>query len=298
MTVFSSIKNFFFNHIISRIHVRVVLVILSALCVFSVLFHYFTRDDSVSITTVLGVMVVPFQEGANEVGSFLFRSDQNRLSLKEARARVEELEKENLELKMKLSDADDAIQENEAFRALLRAKNRLPGYEMQEAKVIGSDGVNCFYRFTINKGTMDGVKTDMNVINADGLVGIVTSVGLNYAVVTAIIEDNMSVSAMTRYGNYNCIVSGDLSNSGDKTMLLSNALAEFDEGRDAALVTSSISDKYLPGLLIGYAENVVLNPDKLTKSGTVRTAVDFSRIQEVLVITTMKEELQETEAEE
>ena len=60
MTVFSAIKNFFINQVISRIHVRVVLVILTALCAFSVLFHYFTRDDSVSVTTVLGVIVVLF----------------------------------------------------------------------------------------------------------------------------------------------------------------------------------------------------------------------------------------------
>ena len=297
MTVFSAIKAFFINHIVSRIHARVVLVILSAVCVFSILFHYFTRDDSISIATVLGVIVVPFQEGANEVGSFLFRSDQNRLSLKEAKERVAELEEENLQLRMKLQDANDAVIENEELRALLRAKNRLSEYEMQEAKIIGSDGVNCFNRFTINKGTMDGVRVDMNVINADGLVGIVTSVGLNYAVVTAIIEDNTSVSAMTRHGHHNCIATGDLSGSGSGIMLLSNALADFDETKDNAIVTSSISDKHLPGLLLGYAENVVLNPDQLTKSGTIRTAVDFNRLQEVLVITTMKEKLQETEAE-
>ncbi|MBR6322291.1 MAG: rod shape-determining protein MreC, partial [Lachnospiraceae bacterium] len=187
--------------------------------------------------------------------------------------------------------------ENEEFRSLLRAKARLSMYEMEEAKIIGSDGVNCFNRFTINKGTIDGIKADMNVINSDGLVGIVTSVGLNYAVVTAIIEDNTSVSAMTRYGHSNCIVKGDLSQSGEGRLLLTNALADFDTERDNALVTSSISDKYLQGLLIGYAEDVKLNADQLTKSGTVKTAVDFTKLDEVLVITTMKEELQETEAE-
>ena len=298
MTVFSAIKTFFLNHVVSRITSRVVIVLLSAVCVFSILYHYFTRDDSVSITTVLGVIVVPFQEGANEVGSFLFRSDEKRLNLKEARERIDALEKENLELRNKLTNAGEVLIENEEFRALLRAKERLSEYEMQEAKIIGNDGVNCFERFTINKGTMDGVRIDMNVINADGLVGIVTSVGLNYAVVTSIIEDNTSVSAMTRHGHQNCIASGDLSGSGSGRMLLSNALADFDTVSDNALVTSSISDKYLPGLLIGYAEDVVLNPDKLTKSGTVRTAVDFTSLDEVLVITTMKEALQETEEEE
>ncbi len=298
MTVFSAIKTFLMNHIVSRITSRVVIVLLSAVLVFSILYHYFMRDDAVSPSTILGAVVVPFQEGANEVGSFLYRTDTKRLDLKAARERVSELEKENLELREKLDRANEAILENEEFRALLRAKERLESYEMMEAKIIANDGVNSFVRFTINRGTMDGVKPDMNVINADGLVGIVTSVGLNYAVVTSIIEDHSSVSAMTRHGHQNCIAAGDLSSSQKGSMLLTNALADFDPGTDNALVTSSISDKYLPGLLIGYAEEVRLNSDGLTKSGTIRTAVDFTSLDEVLVITTMKEALQETEAEE
>ena len=77
-----------------------------------------------------------------------------------------------------------------------------------------------------------------------------------------------------------------------------NALADFDPSEDNTLVTSSISDRFLPGLLIGYAEDVKLNPDGLTKSGTILTAVNFTAIDEVLVITTMREELKETEEEE
>ena len=296
MTVFSSIKAFFENHIFSKFTSRIVIVIISALCVFSILFHYFTREDAVPLTTVVGVFVVPFQEGANEVGSFLFRTDQNRRNLKEARAYINDLEKENLELKRKLDDVSSVLVENEEFRALLRAKERLSDYEMEEAKVIGNDGINSFERFTINKGSMDGIKVDMNVINADGLVGIVTDVGLNYAIVTSIIEDNMNVSAMTRFGHENCIASGDLELSGTGKMNLTNALSTFDVEKDNGIVTSDISDKFLPGLLIGYAEDVTLNSDGLTKSGTIRTAVDFNRLNEVLVITTMREQLQETEA--
>ena len=228
MTVFSGIKTFLVDHIFSRITSKVVILVLSALCVFSILFHYFTREDAVPISKVVGAVVVPFQTGANEVGSFLFRKNTERLDLAAALEKADALEKENLELKMQLEDAKDIVLENEELRALLHAKERFSGYEMQEAKVIGCDGVNCFERFTINKGAMDGVKKDMNVINADGLVGIVTDVGLNYAVVTSIIEDNTSVSAMTRYGHQNCIAAGDLSVSGSGRMQLMNALADFD----------------------------------------------------------------------
>ena len=166
---------------------------------------------------------------------------------------------------------------------------------MEEALIIGNDGVNSFERFTINKGTSDGIRVNMNVINDEGLIGIVTYAGLNYAVVTSIIEEGMNVSAMTKNGHENCIVSGDFAQSGKGRLLLENALSSVDLQNDGTLVTSFISDRFLPNLLIGYAVDVTENEGGLTQSGYVTTAVDFSRLSEVLVITTMHDTLQDAE---
>lgn len=295
MSIFSSIGKFFKVHIFDRFTAKVCLILVTGLCVVSLLYHYFMREDAVSVMTVVGAVVVPFQEGANKVGGILFKKEEERLNLVEARERIAELESMNADLNRKLDDADSLFVENEELRSLLYAKERLSDYEMLEAEVIGNDGINCFERFTINRGSMDGIKVDMNVINNDGLIGVVTQVGLNYAIVTSIIEDGMNVSAMTKNGHENCIVTGDLKKSGQSTLLLKNALTDVDLSHDGTLVTSYISDKYLPNLLIGYAENVTVNNGSLTQSGTVKTAVDFSRVSYVLVITTMREELQEVE---
>ncbi len=55
------------------------------------------------------------------------------------------------------------------------------------------------------------------------------------------------------------------------------------------VVTSNISDKYLQGILIGYINTIGVDSNNLTKSGTVTPAVDFERIEEVLVILEKKE---------
>ena len=133
----------------------------------------------------------------------------------------------------------------------------------------------------------------MNVINGNGLVGIVTFVGLNYSIVTSVIEENMNVSAMTKNGHENLVLTGALKSAGNSTLLLRNASADIDLSEDSALVTSNISDKFLPGILIGYADHVEMNADGLTQSGTVKTAVDFTKLKEVLVVTTLREELRE-----
>ena len=295
MSFFSSIKNFFQKHVFSHISAKLVLWIVTGLCVVSLLYQYFARPDSVSPLSIVGAVIIPFQEGANKVGGALFKNEQDRLTLNEARAEAKRLEKENEALRIELEELKSLAVDNEELRALLNARERYGNYEMLEATVIGNDGINCFERFTINRGTRDGVRVNMNVINQDGLIGIVTQVGLNYAVVTSIIEDGMNVSAMTKNGHENCIVSGDLTNSGKDTLQYSNMISTVDLSSDSSLVTSNISDRFLPELLIGYVSDSEINAGGLTQSGTLKTAVDFTKIREVLVITTLVEKPKEVE---
>ena len=63
------------------------------------------------------------------------------------------------------------------------------------------------------------------------------------------------------------------------------------------LLTSYISDKYLPGILIGYITNITDDGNKLTKSGYLMPVVDFSQIEEVLVITQLKETVEDDTAQ-
>ena len=99
-----------------------------------------------------------------------------------------------------------------------------------------------------------------------------------------------AVPAMTKNGHLNLIVSGNMKNAGLSEMSFSNALLSIDFAEDSTLVTSFISDRYLPGLLIGYTESVTPNEDGLTQNGLVRTAVDFTNIHEVLIIKTLRDE--------
>ena len=295
MSIFASIREFIREKILSRFTSRAALVIVVLICVMLLLIQYFRRDDAVSPLSIAGVVVIPFQEGVNRAGNFLFRTEQERLSLNEAKDRIKELEGEVASLQRELDGLQQISVENAELRALLSAAEQYPEYEMEEALIIGNDGVNSFERFTINKGTADGIRVNMNVINQDGLIGIVTYTGLNYAVVTSIIEDGVNVSAMTKNGHENCIVTGDLLHSGTERLVLENALGDVDFSADSTLLTSNISDRFLPGLLIGYAVDVTQNEGGLTQSGYVTTAVDFNRLKEVLVITTMREALQDQE---
>ncbi len=292
MNFFQNIGKFIKEKILSRLTSLIMLVIVSVICLALLLVQYFKRADAVSPLQVIGAVVVPFQTGVNEVGKFLFTNEQERLSLSEAQEKIAELEKENNELKLRNNDLLSLEGENDELRKLLEAKERLGDYASVQAQIIGNDGVNTFERFTIDKGSADGIKINMNVVNGDGLIGIVTQVGINYAIVETIIEDGMNVSAMTRNGNLNCIAAGSFKTSRTNELKLTNIAADSAIKPDMMLVTSYISDRFLPNLKIGYVKTVQVEADGLTGSGTITTAVDFTRLNHVLVITTLKEELE------
>ena len=171
-------------------------------------------------------------------------------------------------------------------------------YQKIGARVIAKDSGDWFQVFRINKGSADGVQVDANVMAGGGLVGIVTDVGAHYATVRSIIDDVSRVSGMAQQSGDTCIVSGDLTLFGEGRLRLSNIAENGDLKDGDRIVTSNISSKFLPGILIGYAADITTDQSRLTKSGYLIPAAHFDSLQEVLVITTLKEEEAPQESKE
>ena len=134
----------------------------------------------------------------------------------------------------------------------------------------------------------------MNVIAGSGLVGIVVETGSNWARVNSIINDSSYVSASVLHTQDNMVVSGDMQLIEQGVIAYSQLIDE--EGlvqKGDKIVTSNISDKYLPGILIGYVASVEMDSNNLTKSGYITPVVDFEHLSEVLVITQLKQPVEE-----
>ena len=90
----------------------------------------------------------------------------------------------------------------------------------------------------------------------------------------------------------NCMVQGDLQLMSEGVIALSQLKDSDDQVHfGAKVVTSQVSDKYHPGLLIGYIHNLSMDSNNLTKSGTITPAVDFEHLRSVLVITDQKQQI-------
>ena len=179
------------------------------------------------------------------------------------------------------------------LQELYKMDKQYDAYHKVGANIISRDTGNWYSAFVIDKGENDGLKVDMNVIADGGLVGRITTIGPNWAKVTSIIDDNANVSGKTLSTSDTLMVSGDLEAMKSGTIRFSqlidssNVVAVGDK-----IVTSHISDKYLPNILIGYIYSIQADSNNLTKSGYLSPAVDFEHLEEVLVILETKEQLE------
>ena len=242
------------------------------------------------LRTAVGYVLVPIQSGVNRVGGGLYNELSSVGKLKTALAenetlktRVDELTEENTRLRSEQFEL-------ERLRSLYELDQEYMQYHKIGARIIAKDSSSWFSAFRIDKGSDDGIKEDMNVIAGGGLVGIVTDVGANYATVRSIIDDSSRVSAMAQQSGDSCIVAGDLQLFKEGRLKLSYMEKDDDIKDGDMIVTSNISGKFLPGILVGYATDITVDyNDNLTKSGYLIPAARFDRLQEVLVITDLKD---------
>lgn len=276
---------------------KYILTFLSCSCALLIIVSFISEPFGNTIKNSAAQIVVPVQKGMNHVGLWLAdKSD----TIKE----YAKLQDENKELKQKLADIQSQnsilIQQQselEKLRELYQLDDIYSDYPKVAARVISMQPDNWFSEFTIDKGSEDGIEVDMNVLADAGLVGRVTYVGKNYSKVTTIINDSSNVSAKSASTSDNCIVSGDLELMNEGYIRVSGISKDAGIKDGDMLLTSYISDKYLPGILIGYITNITDDGNKLTKSGYLMPVVDFSQMEEVLVITQLKETVEDDTAQ-
>lgn len=236
--------------------------------------------------------VVPMQKGISYMGVWISDVSSNFETMEDMQKKNDELQKKVDDLTIDNTRLRQDQYELERLRELYKLDENYSDYKKVGAHVISNNGTNWFNDFTIDKGSNDGIKKNCNVLAGSGLAGIVTEVGPDYARVRSIIDDSSNVSAMVLSTSDTCIVRGDLKLAADGRLRfekLANNGNEIEVGEQ--VVTAHVSDRFVQGLFIGYISELELDSNKLTYSGYITPAVDFSKLQEVLVITSTKDEL-------
>ena len=197
-----------------------------------------------------------------------------------------DVRRENKRLKVAL---DNLGKENSLYKELLTTHERLRDLlSFKEAvsrpavaaQVVGLDPTGWFQSIVINKGTKTGIKLDMAVVNASGVVGRIVSVSSNYAKVLLIIDQNSAVDCLVQRSRDRGMVRGQsVQICRLDYMVKSGNVKEGD-----TVITSGLGKIFPKGLPVGTILNVKERDGALFKEIEVTPAVDFSKLEEVLVI--------------
>lgn len=235
------------------------------------------------IENICSVFVMPIQNG--------FTYLKNKLSGNNAFfADMDTLKQENESLKQKNSELEQSVRElevikaeNETLKEYLNLKEKYQDYTTIPADVINRDISNYSRTIVINVGSDDGIKEDMTVIADSGLVGHIISVTSNTAKVQTIVDTATAVTSTISTTEDTIIVQGTLD---DKKSLKATFIptdAVVLEGD--SVETSGIGGIYPKGIHIGTIKEVVNTSNITDRYAIVEAAVDFNRLNTVLVIT-------------
>ena len=197
----------------------------------------------------------------------------------------EKLSAEVEQLKSKNERNDIYKKENERLRGMLDLKDTYKDFEMVAANVTGRDSSTWFLSLTIDKGTDDGLKMADTVITPYGLVGHITDIGNNWAMVTTILDSQSTVAVMVERTEDFATVDGDVD-------LAANSICKMTYIPKASTITvgdtiktSGLGGVYPKGINVGKITKIHPENKGVSQYAEVEPYVDFNKLYEVFVIT-------------
>jgi len=194
---------------------------------------------------------------------------------------------ENEQLKRRLAATEIQVQEQRALADRARGLTELLELKKQmtltttAAEIVGGTAVPGFRTITIDKGTRDGLRTDMAVVAPAGIVGRVVMPTARAAKVQLLIDRSAAAAALVERTRAQGVVVGD----GEGRLLMEYVSEVADIVVGDMIVSAGIEGIYPKGFVIGRVDAVEKNGPAYRRI-TVRPAVDFSALEEVLVVLT------------
>ncbi|MBE6951653.1 MAG: rod shape-determining protein MreC [Ruminococcaceae bacterium] len=220
---------------------------------------------------------------AEGIYSYLFRYE----ALEE---QVKALEAENAQLREEVRAAAALTREVERLTAALDLKTQREDFKLLDAYIIGWDSGDWSERCTINKGSVAGVQVDQCVITANGeVVGLVTEVGLNYAVVKTVLDSSLEISSTIATSGYNGMVQGGYA-TGEEGFLRMNYLPSDSVICNHDQVVTAGSTLYPRDLVLGNVVDAGFDETGVAKYAILEPAADFGSLEQIFVLTSYKAE--------
>lgn len=211
--------------------------------------------------------------------------------------RYEALEAENESLKEQIANMEDAARKADATeRENARLRNQLSftetheTYDEVDAYIIGWSSTDWSNTVTINRGSNAGIEENMVAITDVGeVVGLVTQVGANFAVVKTVLDSTLEISATITTSGYNGMVSGGYI-EGNEKFLQMDYLPSSSIIRNKDQVVTSGSTVYPRGLILGHVVDAGFKETGVAKYAVLQPAADISSLEQIFIVTNFQTE--------
>jgi len=232
---------------------------------------------------VSSAIVTPIQRGLTAVFTPVGNFFSSVSELSNLRAQNKELKAQVETAEQQIGEAESILEENERLLGVLGLDESYPTMERVSARVIGRPPANYKWAVTIDRGRQDGVKTNMAVIDPDGLVGKIIRVEADTATVLLLIDPQAGAKARVSGSGYAGGIEGNGA-SESLTLAFIDTEAEVEEG-DEVVTAGYDQGIFPPNIPIGTIINVESQEAALEQDIQVEPYVDFTTLDFVQVIT-------------
>ncbi len=270
-----------------NIQSKITKALLAALLVIAGIMAYAASTGQLTTLpqNIAGAMAVPFQKFTASIGNKFDAWTDRNLNIDRIIRENEQLKKELAIMRSKQVDYDRILLENKEYKEVLNISSDISQYETVGASVIGRDGMDKFYSFTIDKGDKHGIQINDVVISADGVVGVVIETGPNFAKVSTILSPAVSVGCIAGSERDVGIVTGSYDLSESNVCVL-NYLPKDTQVKAGDIVSTTGYGSVFPkDLIIGTVESVEIEASGNSKYATITPAADITDVKIVFVIT-------------
>ena len=251
-----------------------------------ILLVIFTNTNSGNISVIENIantFVVPVQNGLTYLKNKLNNNNQFFENIEQLKSENAELKEKNSQLEQSLREYEIMKNENEQLKQQLNLAEKYREYTTVPGSIISRDISNYSKTIVINVGSDNGIQEKMTVIADEGLVGYVVSVTPTTAKIQTIVDSASSTSCLASSTRDSMVCKGTIENSSTLKATYIDIGANIIQGD--SVETSGLGGIYIKGIHVGTIKKVVEGSNKTDSYATIETAVDFEKLETVLVIT-------------
>ena len=246
---------------------------------------YSLQSDANGISSSVSTVVSPLQKIVYNINSRVKETVDFFLNFSEVKLENEELKKKNTKLANELIEYESLKDEVERLREALNFTESKNNYKYVGVNIIGYSGNSLSDGYIIDKGSNDGIDKNMVVVSSKGLVGKVTKVSSNFAIVQSILNENIAVAVMDQQTREATGVLQGLSDKKDNNMpVVYNLPINSDVKEGDIIITSGLGKIYPKEIPVGTVVSVEEDNVKVMKSAVVEPFVNFNELEELFVV--------------